>query len=388
MNYKIDLCDVICVHNQWRCNMCAAISVGEKMAASRNDHLMKQRSVIEFLTAEGCSAVVIHKRMKAVYDDACLTEGKVRKWARFYRGEDPKETTVRDRKRPWRPVSATDTMHQQKVDEMIVANRRVKQKDIANALDISKERVHHIITVHLGYRKVSARWVPRQLTVEMKARRKTICTQLLERFTHDGERFLRSIITGDESWVHHYDPESKMQSMQYRHKNSPAPKKFKVVASARKVLLTIFWDMEGIVHIEFLEQGTTINLERYVSTLRALKGRIRRVRQDKVKDVVIQHDNARPHTSRQTQCALQQLELPTIPHPPYSPDLAPSDFFLFPLLKKHLKWNHYATDAEVEADVRTWCRSQTPEFFADGMRKLVQRWRLCIERDGDYVEKW
>ncbi|GFR69698.1 histone-lysine N-methyltransferase SETMAR [Elysia marginata] len=172
-----------------------------------------------------------------------------------------------------------------------------------------------------------------------------------------------------------------MQSMQYRHKNSPAPKKFKVVASARKVLLTMFWDMEGIVHIEFLEQGKTINLERYVSTLRALKGRLRRVRQDKVKDVVIQHDNARPHTSRQTQCALQQLELPTIPHPPYSSDLAPSDFFLFPLLKKHLKGNHYETDAEVEADVRSWCRSQTPEFFADGMRKLVQRWRLCIERD-------
>ena len=141
--------------------MCAATSVGEKMASSRNDHLIKQRSVIEFLTAEGCSAVVIHKRMKAVYGDACLTEGKVQKWARFYRGEDPKETTVRDRKRPGRPVSATDTMHQQKEDEMIVANRRVKQKDIANALDISKERVHHIITVHLGYRKVSARWIPR-----------------------------------------------------------------------------------------------------------------------------------------------------------------------------------------------------------------------------------
>ena len=63
---------------------------------------------------------------------------------------------------------------------MIVTNRRVKQKDIANALDISRERVHHIITVHLGYRKVLARWVPRQLTVEMKAQRKTICTQLLE----------------------------------------------------------------------------------------------------------------------------------------------------------------------------------------------------------------
>ena len=117
------------------------------MASSRNDHLMKQRYIIEFLTAEGCSAVVIHKRMKALYGDACLTEGKVQKWARFYRGEEPKETTVRDRKRPGRPVSANDTMHQQKLDEMIVANRRVKQKDIANALDIlKKKRLHHIIS--------------------------------------------------------------------------------------------------------------------------------------------------------------------------------------------------------------------------------------------------
>ena len=55
--------------------MCAAISVGVKMASSRNDHLMKQRSVIEFLIAEGCFAVVIHKRMKAAYRDDCLTEG-------------------------------------------------------------------------------------------------------------------------------------------------------------------------------------------------------------------------------------------------------------------------------------------------------------------------
>ena len=59
---------------------------------------------------------------------------------------------------------------------MIVANRRVKQKDIVNALDISKERVHHIIKVHLGYRIVSARWLPRRLTVEMKAEENDLYT--------------------------------------------------------------------------------------------------------------------------------------------------------------------------------------------------------------------
>ena len=102
----------------------------------------------------------------------------------------------------------------------------------------------------------------------------------------------------------------------------------------QRTLPAIFWDMEGIVHIEFLEKGNTVNSEQYVSTLRALKARIRRVRRDKLGEAILHHDNARPHTSRKTQYALEQLEFPTLPHPPYSPDLAPSDFFLFPPLKK------------------------------------------------------
>ncbi|GFO19810.1 histone-lysine N-methyltransferase SETMAR [Plakobranchus ocellatus] len=78
----------------------------------------------------------------------------------------------------------------------------------------------------------------------------------LECCNAEGEAFLQRILTGDESWVHHYDPECKAQSMEYRHKTFPSPRKFKVVASARKVLFTVFWDMEGVVHMEFLEQET------------------------------------------------------------------------------------------------------------------------------------
>ncbi|GFO46596.1 histone-lysine N-methyltransferase SETMAR [Plakobranchus ocellatus] len=84
--------------------------------------------------------------------------------------------------------------------------------------------------------------------------------------------------------------------------------------------------MEGVVHMKFLEQGQTVNSERYISTLQALK--LRRVRCDK--DSILQHDNARPQISRQTQDALRQLELTTLPHAAYSPDLAPSDYYLFP----------------------------------------------------------
>ena len=152
--------------------------------------------------------------------------------------------------------------------------------------------------------------------------------------------------------------------MVYRHKTSPSPRKFEVIASARKALSTIFWDIKGVVHMEFLKQGHTVNFENYISTLTTFKARLRRLRSGR--DSILQHDNARPHTSGRTQDALAQLKLPALPHPAYSPDLAPSDYL---------------------AAVRQWCREQSPEFFADGIRQLVRRWQLCVDRDGGYVEK-
>ena len=93
------------------------------------------------------------------------------------------------------------------------------------------------------------------------------------------------------------------------------------------VLLTIFWDSEGVVHTEFLEQGNTVNSTKYVNTLEKLKARLRRVTSEKVS--IIHHDNARPHTSLETRTALDRLGLRTLPHPPYSPILlrAISSFF-------------------------------------------------------------
>ncbi|GFO30326.1 transposase [Plakobranchus ocellatus] len=143
--------------------------------------------------------------------------------------------------------------------------------------------------------------------------------------------------------------------------------------------------MKGVVHMEFLEHGQTVNSERYISTLQALKLRLRSVLGDK--DSILQYNNARQHTSRQTQYALRQLELTTLLHPAYSPNLAPSEFFWFLQLKRYLKSHHYDNDEEVIAHVRRSCRGQLSEFFADGVRQLVKRWRLCVDLNGDYVEK-
>ena len=74
-------------------------------------------------------------------------------------------------------------------------------------------------------------------------------------------------------------------------------------------------------------------------------------------------------------------------HPPYSPDLAPSDFHLFGPLKESMKGIHFQTDEEVKAAVSNWLRTQSTEFYAKGIDNLISRWNKCVAKEGDYVEK-
>ena len=96
--------------------------------------------------------------------------------------------------------------------------------------------------------------------------------------TEEGDQFLFNIVTGDESWIHHFDPEEKRLSMQYRHTSSPRPKKIKIMPSVGKILVTGFWGSERVYMTEFLEAGNTVNSARYIETIKNLQRRVCRVR--------------------------------------------------------------------------------------------------------------
>lgn len=223
------------------------------------------------------------------------------------------------------------------------------------------------------------------LTPEMKVARLQACQQNLLCLESEGDEFLHNIVTADETWVHHYQPETKRQSMEYRHPGSPTRRKFKTQASMGKLMATVFWDVSGVIHVDFLEPGSTINADRYIQTLKDLKKRLGRVRTNK--KIVLHHDNARPHTARATVEAINTLGFSLLPHPPYSPDLAPCDFHLFPKLKDYLRGVHFNSNEELERSVRRWIRAQSSDFFLDGFRQLVHRWKKCVDTAGDYVEK-
>ena len=98
------------------------------------------------------------------------------------------------------------------------------------------------------------------------------------------------------------------------------------------------------------------------------------------------HDNAPAHRALAAQKKLAYLRFQCLDHPPYSPDLAPSDYHLFPGLKKELKGRHFSSDAEVIAAAETWLDGQPSDIFLSGLQKLEQRATKCIELRGEYAE--
>jgi len=142
----------------------------------------------------------------------------------------------------------------------------------------------------------------------------------------------------DKTWIYHYDLETKQQSLDWWHSGSPRPKKFRVQKSAGKVLASIFWGQDGILLVDYLPKGQTINVEYYSSLLVQLKDILKEKRRGKVTKVVLfLHDSVLTHWVLATQKKLAYLGFQCLDHPPYSLDLAPSDYHLFPGLKKKIE---------------------------------------------------
>jgi histone-lysine N-methyltransferase SETMAR len=144
----------------------------------------------------------------------------------------------------------------------------------------------------------------------------------------------------------------------------------------------------GSIVTHFQKCGENVNSASYCEILLKLPDPIHRKLSGQVaRGVLLHHDNARPHTVRATQERIQELQWEFLEHPPYSPDLSPSDFHLFGSLKNHLGGKRFSDDEEVETEVRKWLGRQSKDFYVAGFDALVKRWDKCINVSGGYVEK-
>jgi len=344
-----------------------------------------QRVIVNFLTNEGVKPSEILTRLRAQFGDMTLSSTQVYDWAsKFKGGHEAVENESHNR----RPRTSLTDDNIRAICDLIEGDRRLTVDEIASEVNISHGSTHSIITEHLGFSKVCTRWVPQLLTHNQKQVRQGICQGLLNRYEREGNNFLHCIVACNESWAHHYTPESKTASMEWQRRGEHCPVKAKTRLSAGKVLTTIFWDWKGILLVDFLHERRTVNAVYYCQLLDNVKAAYKTKRRGQpIRNLILFHDSARPHTAVLTRDKLKEFHWETLEQPPYSPDLFPSDYHLFGPLKEALGGHRFQSDDGVEEFVRNWAVTRPPTFYEEGIQKLPTRWQKCVELQGDNVEK-
>lgn len=238
------------------------------------------------------------------------------------------------------------------------------------------------ITMHLhsiGKNNRCGKWVPHHLSDANKAARVTMAGILLRSAKNNG--FFDSIVTSDEKWISYNNTTKKRQWLSPGEPPKITPKPS---VHGKKNLLCVWWNTNGLVYFEVLESGQTVNSDLYSQQLTRVGQALRRQNKNATM-IKFLHDNARPHVSKVTQQKIEELGWEVLPHPPYSPDLAPSDYHLFRSMEHLLRDKMFKNRDEIKNWVSNFFMSQPAEFFEKGIHSLGGRWRQTIDTGGEYI---
>lgn len=334
------------------------------------------RGALLFLFNWKKSAAEAHRILVEVYGDNALSETRCRAWFRQFKDGI---FNVTDKERENRPKVFEDTELQGLLDE----DDTQSQKQLAAQLGVSRQAISKRLHAMGKIQKIG-KWVPHQLNDRQMERRQNTCEILLER--HNRKSFLHRIITGDEKWIFFANPKRKKSWVS---PGEPSTSSAKPDRFGKKTMLCVWWDQKGVVYYELLRPGETVNTQRYQQQIIKLGRELRKKRPeyaDRHEGVIFQHDNAPSHTARPVRDTLDALGWELLPHPPYSPDLAPSDYHLFASMGHALAEQHFNSYEDVKKWLDGWFLSKGDEFFWGGIHNLPQRWEKCVANEGNYFE--
>jgi len=342
--------------------------------------LEEQRACVKFCFKLGKTATETWKMLQQAFGDECLSRTQCFEW---YSRFKTRRTSIDGDSRSGRLSTSTDDVHIDTVLHLILQNRRLTIREIAEDVGSSFGSCQAILTEKLNMQRLATKFVPCVLTEDQKANRVNISQELLDCVSVD-ENFLKTIVTGDETWVYGYDVETKAQSSQWMKQGSPRPKKARMSRPNMNVMLLVFFDWQGITHQEFVPRGQTVNKEFYVAVLKHLREAVRRMRPQlwTNQSWVLHHDNAPARSWFLVRNFLAKNETTVVPQPFYSPDLAPADFFMFRKLKSTLKGRCFDTIDEIQ-------KHSTNELFAipkEAFQSWQKRWGRCVASEGNYFE--
>ena len=251
-----------------------------------------------------------------------------------------------DQPRSGRPV----TVNQEALIKAVETKPSTSTRILSAGLGIAQRTVvRHLKTI--GKVNKRCREVPHDLTEIQAKRRMETCRKLLENPRDD--RFIRQIVTSDEKWIYFSNPDKQNQWLDAGQAPEPVPKRERF---SQKALLCVWWNFEGVIHFELIPNSISVDADLYCAQLDRMYQKLKLKYPALVnrKRVVLQQDNAKPHTAKKTIDKIIKWEsFELLPHPAYCPDLAPSDYHLFRSMAHFLRGRSFNDLDEVER----WAKS-------------------------------
>ena len=355
------------------------------MASKDDSFNLKWRAYIEFRTKLNIQCVLIHNELQEILGMDCPSRSTIERWAARFRSGD---TDVADLHRSGRPISVSTPDNIAIIGRMVMEDRFLTVDQIAHSMEMSSGAIHSILTIRLGYRSICGKWVPHILSEKQRLTRMNTAKKLLETYDKCDSRRLSEIITGDETWVPFSTPYSEYKMRSWVKGDEKPAQVPRPDFRNPKVMYTIFFNSGGIVLQLPSESGRSINATYF--TQKILPNLIKNVNDARPKagmrGIKLLIDNASSHTARLTKNFLESERIELLPHPPYSPDLAPCDFWLFPKLKIYLQGKEFDTRQALGTALYQYFKSIPEEEYRKVFFQWVERLRKCVSVGGDYFE--
>jgi len=332
------------------------------------------REVLLYFFSMKKSAVASHRLLVEAYGEAALSETTCRDWFRRFKSGD---FDVEDKERAGRPKLVEDAKLKALLDE----DPCQTQEELAESLGVAQSTISMRLKA-LGMIQKQGNWVPYELKPRDLERRFFTCEQLLQR--QKRKDILHRIVTGNEKWIHYDNLKRKKSLGKSGHASTTGSNIY-----GSKLMLCIWWDQEGVVYYELLQPNETIIRDRYRLQLMRLSRALKEKRpqyEQRHDKVILQHYNARPHVAQAIKTYLETLKWEVLPHPPYSPDIAPSDYHLFRSMIHDLSEQKFSSYEDTKKWVDSWLASKDADFFRRGIHMLPERWKKVVASDGQYFE--
>ncbi|KAA6385817.1 MAG: putative mariner transposase [Streblomastix strix] len=314
--------------------------------------------------------------MISIYGSLCPELDTIRRWRKAYEDEQDLVRYV--------IPSGRLRIHGlgNELTKLISLDRNISLRRLADTLGHDKQIIKRIIREETDFKRVHLRWVPRKLTTLQRIARVEGARSMLPIIQLARTQRFRFLLTGDESYIFYVND---FDSTWIRD-GEKVPQRARRIITDPKILLTVFWTGEMILFKHWTFSGKTMTSTRFTDEVLKPMVKIAKIQITKEKGKLLLHmDNATSHTAKYTKNYIAKSSLTQIRHPAYSPDLAPSDYYLFGVLKKNLKGNHAKSPEQLQQLVENALNSLRPSDLKRALDGWEQRLKTVIRSRGAYI---